>query len=95
MQRHAEGGPAGEEGRGEPVPVIIAGGEVVVPPILLAKKFGSLDHGHKTMDEVIKLICKREIERLKTAPPPNGADTFSTPVLYRGGQKTSENHTRR
>jgi hypothetical protein len=66
--KRAEGGV--DDGDGQTVPIIDAGGEIVVPPRLLVAKFGSLDHGHNTMDEIVSLLRKQEIERLKTAPPP-------------------------
>jgi hypothetical protein len=65
--KRAEGGVDGGEGT---VPIIDAGGEIVVPPRLLTEKFGALDHGHNVMDEIVGLLRSQEIERLKTAPPP-------------------------
>ena len=64
----AEGGV--EDGGGEPVPIIAAGGEIVIPPEMIIHKFGSLDHGHKILDGWVKHVREQEIERLKNAPPP-------------------------
>lgn len=66
-EKRAEGGVDGGEGT---VPIIDAGGEIVVPPRLLQAKFGELDHAHNVMDEIVKLLRSQEIERLKSAPPP-------------------------
>jgi hypothetical protein len=64
----AEGGV--EEDHGGPVPIIAAGGEIVIPPEMIVHKFGNLDHGHKILDGWVKHIRDQEIERLKHAPPP-------------------------
>jgi hypothetical protein len=67
-QHQAEGGV--EEDHGGPVPIIAAGGEIVIPPEMIIHKFGSLDHGHKILDGWVKHVREQEIERLKNAPPP-------------------------
>jgi hypothetical protein len=59
-----------DEDHGGPVPIVAAGGEIVIPPEMIIHKFGSLDHGHKLLDGLIKTIREEEIERLKHAPPP-------------------------
>jgi hypothetical protein len=59
-----------KDGGNELVPIIAAGGEVVVSPELIIRKFGSLEHGHKTMDLVVKKLRRKEIERLRNAPAP-------------------------
>jgi hypothetical protein len=52
------------------VPIIAAGGEVVLSPEQILNKFGDLDLGHKSLDAWILHERQKEIQRLKTAPPP-------------------------
>lgn len=71
---HAEGGEVGKE-----APIIAAGGEIVLAPeqiisdgSILTRKYGinDLDQAHEWLDDFVKETRKREIERLKHAPPP-------------------------
>lgn len=67
---HQEGGDVGEEGGDVSVPIIAAGGEHVISPERIQAKFGDTDKGHDYLDDFVKEIRKREIARLKSAPPP-------------------------
>jgi Family of unknown function (DUF6496) len=67
MKRHAEGG------RAEPVKIIAAGGEHVISPEDIEAKFGSLNHGHNSLDEFVHEIRRREMKRLASQPPPKGS----------------------
>jgi hypothetical protein len=77
-QGKAEGGelpeqespPTQPEQEDENVPIIAAGGEIVVPPELIAHKFGDLDRGHRLLDKFILQTRDKEIHRLKHAPAP-------------------------
>lgn len=63
-------GGAAEGPEGSDVPIIAAGGEHVLSPERIEAKFGNADEGHDKLDEFVKEIRKREIERLKKAPAP-------------------------
>lgn len=69
-KKRMEGGVDGADAGQGAVPIIDAGGEVVVPPRLIQAKFGELDHGHNTMDQIVHLLRAQEIKRLSEAPPP-------------------------
>lgn len=60
----------GEARNGKDVPIIAADGEVVLSPEQIQGKFGDMNVGHEALDEFVKEVRKREIHRLKTAPPP-------------------------
>ena len=54
----------------EKAPVVLAGGEHVIPPEAIIKKFGSLKRGHKILDHWIVMERERIAkEMLKLAPP--------------------------
>lgn len=65
-----EGGEPDQQSSGPPIPIIAAGGETVIPPEHIVSKFGDLKHGHKSLDAFIAAVRKKEVERLKHAPPP-------------------------
>lgn len=56
---------------GEPVPIVAAGGEYVIPP-LGVKNFGGgdIDLGHKLLDEWVKFERSKTIQTLKKLPGP-------------------------
>lgn len=66
---YSEGGARGT-GHYEPVPVNIAGGEYVIPPWEIIRKYGSLKHGHAILDKWVLDARKKEIHTLKKLPPP-------------------------
>lgn len=66
---HAEGGEVDPRTQGA-IPVIVAGGEYIVDPEEIKTKFGDLAHGHQSLDHMVGEVRRREIQRLRTAPPP-------------------------
>lgn len=66
---YSEGGARGDDSF-EPVPVDISGGEFVIPPQAIIKKFGSLKVGHAALDQWIMSTRKKEIKTQKNLPPP-------------------------
>lgn len=52
------------------IPVVVAGGEHIIEPEEIISKFGDLKRGHQGLDAFVIETRKREIQRLKTAPPP-------------------------
>lgn len=67
---HADGGDSGDGGGGEPVKIIAAGGEYVIPPENIAFKFGDLDHGHQSLDQFVLATRKKHIQKLQSLPAP-------------------------
>jgi hypothetical protein len=57
-------------GHSKHVPIIAAGGEIVIPPDKIKEKFGSLDHGHRALDEWVVRTRKHHIKTLKKLKPP-------------------------
>lgn len=70
-QRMAEGGDVDPNSSAEPVAIVAAGGEYVIPPDAV-KGFGDgdLDVGHKALDEWVKAERANTIKTLKGLPPP-------------------------
>lgn len=66
---YSEGGARGTN-QFQPVDVDISGGEYVIPPWAIIKKFGSLKAGHEFLDKWIMDTRKKEIETQKKLPPP-------------------------
>ncbi len=65
----AEGGDA--EGNGNPVNIIAAGGEYVVPPEVVQQiGGGDMDHGHKILDQWVIATRKHHIQTLRNLKPP-------------------------
>jgi len=69
MHYASEGGARGADKRGL-VDVNVSGGEVIIPPELIIKKFGSLKKGHAILDKWIMETRKKEIKTLRKLPPP-------------------------
>lgn len=65
--KHASGGAAGH---GKPTPIIAAGGEIVIPPHAIIDRFGSLEKGHKALDQWVINTRKQHIKTLKGLKPP-------------------------
>lgn len=63
--RFAEGGAAGA-----PVSIIAAGGEIAIPPDKIAEKFGSIDGGHKKLDQWVVNTRKKNVKTLRGLKPP-------------------------
>lgn len=64
-----DGGQVDQQMQGA-IPVIVAGGEHIIAPEEIKAKYGDLKHGHEALDAMVGEIRRREIERLKHAPPP-------------------------
>ncbi len=55
---------------GEPIDIIAAGGEYVIPPQAIIDRFGSLEAGHKALDEWITSTRPKHAKTIaKLAPP--------------------------
>lgn len=63
--KFAEGGH-----HGKPTPIIVAGGEIVIPPDKIIKRFGTLDEGHKALDKWIIETRKKHVKTLRGLKPP-------------------------
>lgn len=66
--RKAEGGMVGKDG--EPVPIMAAGGEYVVDPDAIVKRYGSLEAGHAALDAWVRHQRQKHINTLSTLPGP-------------------------
>lgn len=65
-----EGGEAEDERTQGAAPVVVAGGEYIIPPDEIKGVWGDLSKGHRSLDAFVGEIRRREIHRLKNAPPP-------------------------
>jgi hypothetical protein len=65
----ARGG-ASAKHTGELVPIIVAGGEHIIYPGTIAKKFGNLSKGHKILDKFVLNARKQTIDDMKKLKPP-------------------------
>jgi hypothetical protein len=70
-QRKASGGDVDEMANGDPVAIVAAGGEYVIPPDAV-RGFGDgdLDAGHKALDEWVKSERASTIKTLQKLPAP-------------------------
>lgn len=67
----AKGGKVPDEGHGEPIEIMAAGGEHVIPPHMVKRiGVGNLKRGHEILDEWVKEVRKRNIRELKKLPGP-------------------------
>ena len=66
---YSEGGARVGDGF-EPVPVDISGGEYVIPPQEIIRRWGSLKNGHAVLDQFVMDQRKKEIATQKALPPP-------------------------
>ena len=64
------GGITGKKHDHRPVPVVVAGGEHYVSPQDIEAKFGSLERGHKILDQWIIHRRNKNIKELKKLPGP-------------------------
>ncbi len=70
-QRMAFGGDVNEMGSGDPVAIVAAGGEYVIPPeAVIGFGGGDMDAGHKALDEWVKFERANTIKTLQKLPPP-------------------------
>lgn len=56
---------------GKPTPVVVAGGEYVIDPAKVAEiGGGSLEQGHRVLDQFVKQIHKKHAKEIAKLPPP-------------------------
>ncbi len=67
---HSSLGGAHGHGDHQPVEVNVAGGEYIIHPDIIIKKFGSLDRGHKALDAWVKSTKKKHLKTLRKLPGP-------------------------
>lgn len=61
--------------KGTHVPIIAAGGEFLINPDAIIRKFGSLDRGHKILDEWVVHTRKKTAKTMLKLKPPVGSKT--------------------
>lgn len=67
----AKGGRDGGSGIGEPTPVVVAGGEFVIPPEKVAEiGGGDIKHGHKILDAWMRRIQREHARTIRKLPAP-------------------------
>jgi hypothetical protein len=59
-----------ERADGGSVPIMAAGGEHVISPGAIRRKFGELNHGHKILDKWVVNQRKKTVNTLKKLPGP-------------------------
>lgn len=70
-QRKASGGDVESMASGEPVAIVAAGGEYVIPPdAVMGFGDGNMDAGHKALDEWVKFERANTIKTLQKLPGP-------------------------
>jgi hypothetical protein len=70
-QRLAGGGDVDPAEQGEPVAIVAAGGEYVIPPAgVMAFGGNNLDAGHKALDDWVKAERANTIKTLQSLPAP-------------------------
>lgn len=57
-------------GHGKPTPIIAAGGEIVLTPEQIIRRFGSLGKGHKALDHWVVQTRKKHVKTLRGLKPP-------------------------
>jgi hypothetical protein len=60
----------GAQHHGTPVQIVAAGGEIVIPPEKIIEKYGSLDRGHRELDDWVKSTRRKHIKTLRKLKPP-------------------------
>lgn len=60
----------GELHAGKPTPIVAAGGEFVIPPEAIIRKFGNLKKGHEALDKWVMNTRQKHISQLKNLKPP-------------------------
>lgn len=59
-----------EGGAAEDVPIVAAGGEIVIPPEAIIERFGDLEKGHRALDRWVLDTRRKHIATLKSLKPP-------------------------
>lgn len=57
-------------GTGKPTDIIVAGGEIVLSPEQIIRRFGSLEKGHKALDHWVIETRRKHIKTLRGLKPP-------------------------
>jgi hypothetical protein len=57
-------------GATEDVPIVAAGGEIVIPPESIIERFGDLEKGHQALDKWVLETRKKHIKTLRGLRPP-------------------------
>lgn len=57
-------------GAAEDVPIVAAGGEIVIPPEAIIERFGDLEKGHRALDKWVLDTRKKHIRTLRGLKPP-------------------------
>jgi hypothetical protein len=61
----------GSHNTGNPVPIVAAGGEYVIPPYaVLGIGNGDIDLGHRILDQFVMKLRKQHIKTLQKLAPP-------------------------
>jgi hypothetical protein len=80
----SEGGAREGHNGFEPVPVDVSGGEYIIPPWAIIRRYGNLKNGHRILDKWIMDTRKEEIKTQKKLPPPAtrwiGGGVWSPPL---------------
>ena len=65
----SEGGARGE-GEYEPVDVDVSGGEYIIPPWEIERRWGNVQNGHKVLDDFVLSQRAEHAKTIKNLPPP-------------------------
>jgi len=57
-------------GHSDGVPIIAAGGEIVIPPDKIMERFGSVKKGHRWLDAWVVRTRKKHVKTLRSLKPP-------------------------
>lgn len=58
----------------EPVPIVVAGGEMIIPPHIVRRiGGGDIEKGHSTLDRWVMDTRKKHIDKLESLKPPKGS----------------------
>jgi len=57
-------------GTTEDIPIVAAGGEIVIPPEAIIERFGDLEKGHQALDKWVLDTRKKHIKTLRGLKPP-------------------------
>lgn len=66
----ARGGTAKQDGSGQMVPIIVAGGEHIIYPQTILSKFGNMKKGHEILDKFVTTVRKQTIDEMKKLKGP-------------------------
>jgi len=69
FQVESRGGRTGKQTDGT-VPIVIAGGEFLIHPSSIIKKFGTLEKGHAVLDKFVKNVRAKNVKTISKLPGP-------------------------